>query len=58
MVDDLSYTVLVFLENLFVLVVETCMETVDEAHLLLVLTIVRLKENSTQGRREREGVEG
>ena len=39
-------------------IVETSMETVDEAHLLLVLTIVRLQEYGTQGRRQREGVDG
>ena len=46
--DDVGYTILIFRQDLLILVVEAGMEAIDERILLLMTLLVRFQEHGTQ----------
>ena len=58
MFDDVCHTILILGENLLILIVEGCMEAVDDRHLaVLGILVVRFQQYGTESRREGQGID-
>ena len=57
MVDNPLDTTLILIGNLLKLIVESCVESVDERHLLLVTLLVWLQQYGTKCRRQSQRID-